>query len=249
MSEDFKDNTEQYFQYRPKYPPELFHWLASISPTNEHVWDCATGSGQAAIELVKLFDKVTASDINKSQLLYAPVHPKIKYECFSSEEAILDDNTIDLITVGCAIHWFNRDKFYKEVRRVCNPESILAVWTYVWPWTGIKPLDKVLTIIKEEELAGYWPKAAELYINRYKGLDFPFEEISPPNFSIKCHWNSNDILNFIETWSASQRFFKKNHYGVCRDYRKEFEMLWARYFEKEVFELPLYFRVGKVGLL
>ena len=38
---------------RPTYPDALFDWLAQISPAREAVWDCATGSGQAALALAE----------------------------------------------------------------------------------------------------------------------------------------------------------------------------------------------------
>ncbi|MCP4490067.1 MAG: class I SAM-dependent methyltransferase, partial [Gammaproteobacteria bacterium] len=36
-----------------------------------------------------------------------------------------------LITVAQALHWFNIDFFFKEVKRVLKPGGILAVWTSI----------------------------------------------------------------------------------------------------------------------
>jgi ubiquinone/menaquinone biosynthesis C-methylase UbiE len=38
--------------------------------------------------------------------------------------------SVDLVTVAVAIHWFNFDEFYREVKRVLKPNGILAAWTY-----------------------------------------------------------------------------------------------------------------------
>lgn len=35
-----------------------------------------------------------------------------------------------LVTVGQALHWFDRPAFYGEVRRVLRPGGVLAVWSY-----------------------------------------------------------------------------------------------------------------------
>ena len=39
-------------------------------------------------------------------------------------------SSVDLVTVAVAIHWFNFDEFYREVKRVLKPDGILAAWTY-----------------------------------------------------------------------------------------------------------------------
>ena len=39
-------------------------------------------------------------------------------------------SSTDLVTVAVAIHWFNFDEFYREVKRVLKPKGILAAWTY-----------------------------------------------------------------------------------------------------------------------
>lgn len=48
----------------------------------------------------------------------------------SAEHSGLSDHSADLITVAQAIHWFNFDVFYAEVRRVLKPKGCLAVIGY-----------------------------------------------------------------------------------------------------------------------
>jgi hypothetical protein len=40
-----------YAHYRPTYPAPLFAWLAAVAPARQRAWDCATGTGQAAVAL------------------------------------------------------------------------------------------------------------------------------------------------------------------------------------------------------
>lgn len=53
----FKDNfsalANEYASYRPTYPKELFVYLQSLCTKHNAVWDCATGNGQAAVELAE----------------------------------------------------------------------------------------------------------------------------------------------------------------------------------------------------
>jgi len=64
-STDFSPFAKDYAQpRRPSYPAEMFAYLASLAQRHDLAWDCATGNGQAALELVKNFDQVIAADIS-----------------------------------------------------------------------------------------------------------------------------------------------------------------------------------------
>ena len=61
FADHFSDQSQDYARFRPNYPPGLFAWLAEIAPQRRLAWDCATGSGQAALGLSQHFDQVVAS--------------------------------------------------------------------------------------------------------------------------------------------------------------------------------------------
>ena len=63
----------------PVYPAELSTFLAGISPGREMVWDCGTGSGQAAVVLAADFERVVATDASAAQLAHAREHPRVEY--------------------------------------------------------------------------------------------------------------------------------------------------------------------------
>lgn len=57
----FDAQAAQYAEYRPSYPPELYEKLlkfCDFQSQPELALDIATGSGQAAVELAKVFSKV-----------------------------------------------------------------------------------------------------------------------------------------------------------------------------------------------
>src|SRR5207244_11963084 len=58
----FSDGARAYAAFRPRYPDALFAFLAGAVPRHDLAWDCATGSGQAAIGLARHFARVLASD-------------------------------------------------------------------------------------------------------------------------------------------------------------------------------------------
>jgi SAM-dependent methyltransferase len=130
FEDHFSKQSEQYAQYRPKYPDEIYAYLASIAPARSLAWDCGTGNGQAAIGLAKYFDKVHATDASAEQISRAHPHAKVDYHVEPAEHVSLAASSVDLITVAVAIHWFSFDGFYREVKRVLKPDGILVAWTY-----------------------------------------------------------------------------------------------------------------------
>lgn len=54
MAELFVKQAKQYADARPSYPPQLFQFIASKTPSHNLVWDVGTGSGQAAKSVIWL---------------------------------------------------------------------------------------------------------------------------------------------------------------------------------------------------
>jgi len=48
MAELYVNQAKEYSNARPSYPPQLFQFIASKTPSHNLAWDVATGSGQAA---------------------------------------------------------------------------------------------------------------------------------------------------------------------------------------------------------
>lgn len=103
----FKDHfsaaSDRYAAYRPDYPAALFVWLAGLRPRSgtsaarDTAWDCATGSGQAALGLAPHFRRVIASDASAEQIRHAAPHPGIEYRVAPAEACGLADRSVDLV--------------------------------------------------------------------------------------------------------------------------------------------------------
>src|SRR5262245_12854005 len=121
MSQTFKDHfsgvANRYADFRPHYPAELFDYLATLVPNTHLVWDCAAGNGQATVDLAKRFHRVIATDASREQIASATQRPGIDYRVASAESSGLPDDSVGLLTVAQALHWFNFEKFYTEVNR------------------------------------------------------------------------------------------------------------------------------------
>ena len=130
FKDHFSTQSSDYSKYRPDYPQELYDFILSELKERKTAWDCGTGNGQAAIILSEYFEKVYATDPSAEQIKNASFKKNIEYRIASAENSTLPDKSIDLITVAQALHWFDFDKFYSEVRRVSKPNALLAIWSY-----------------------------------------------------------------------------------------------------------------------
>ena len=84
----FSQHASTYARHRPQYPPELFSWLASIAPSRDLAWDCATGNGQAALGLTPHFEYVVATDASKEQIRNAFAGERLGYCVCTAEKTL-----------------------------------------------------------------------------------------------------------------------------------------------------------------
>jgi SAM-dependent methyltransferase len=195
-----------YAACRPHYPDELFSYLAALTPSRELAWDCAAGSGQATIPLAQRFRRVVATDISTAMLDQAPRHPNVEYRVAPAEMSGLPDAAADLVTVAQALHWLDPSTFYREAQRVLVPRGVLAVWTYGTQELDEPELDRVLRRFYTDVVGPYWPPERCHVESGYRTLPFPFSELDSPAFTMVEHWSLPQLLGYVGTWSATQRF-------------------------------------------
>lgn len=244
FEDHFSKHSKQYAQHRPQYPDEIYAYLASIAPGNSLAWDCGTGNGQAAIGLAKYFDQVHATDASAEQISHAHRHKNVDYHVEPAEHVSLNTSSADLVTVAVAIHWFNFDEFYREVKRVLKPSGILAAWTYSLP--EISPeVDVLIHQYYGEILRGYWPERIHYLEERYETIPFPFEEIVPPAFVMEINWNLIQFAGFLDSWSATQRYKAQTGRHPLDIIWHQLKEAWGNENEPRLIRWPLHFRIGQ----
>jgi len=244
FEDHFSELAKTYSKFRPGYPSKLFEYLAGCCKENTQAWDCGTGNGQAARSLAEYFDNVLATDASKEQIEQAPTHSKIIYRVEPAEKVSLDDNSTDLITVAAAVHWFNFDKFYAEVKRVLKRGGIIAVWGYHL-FTITPEIDNLLIKYYKEILKGFWPERFHYVDTRYADLPFPFEEIKPPKFEMITEWNLNQVAGFLSSWSGTKIYHQEKGHHPLKEIWDDLLIAWGDENLKRNLNWPLYMRVGK----
>src|SRR5881396_1266583 len=204
FKDHFSKQAADYANFRPRYPRELFEYLGSVAPSRALAWDCATGNGQAAVELATVFDHVIASDASKKQISNAQPHERVEYRVAPAENSSIKSGTVDLIMVAQALHWFDLDPFYAEAGRVLKPDGVLAASAY--NLLQIEPaIDEIVNRYYHEVVGPFWPPERKL-VEQFADLPFPFHEIDSPKFEMAAHWNLHHLLGYLRTWSSTQRF-------------------------------------------
>ena len=121
FADHFSRISAGYAAYRPGYPEALFDAVARAAPARRLAWDCATGTGQAAVGLAGRFQRVIATDASRRQVRDGVPHPRVRYAATEAERSALRTRSADLVTVAQALHWLDLEPFYAEVRRVLVP--------------------------------------------------------------------------------------------------------------------------------
>ena len=241
----FSTEAAEYVHLRPTYPDELFAFLATVVPSRAFAWDCATGNGQAATHLAGYFGRVVATDESGEMIAQAPRDPRIIYRVAEAEDSGLDDRSVDLVTVASAIHWFDLDKFYAEVRRVVKPGGTIAAWTYYTPVFG-NDVDVLIERLEHEVLADYWDERLHYVVDEFHDLPFPFEPINAPRFRTDMRWNMEDLLGYFETWSSSVKYRQATGAHPTDLIKGELTRVWGDPEQKRGLHFPLYMRIGRV---
>ncbi len=206
----FADQPNNYLRFRPSYPKQLFEYLSTLVNKHELAWDAGTGNGQVAVDLSHYFHEVIATDISQEQLNVAISAKNIHYICCPSEHTTLKNNSVDLITISQALHWFNLDKFYQEVKRVGKPEGIISAWCYSLGTVNVN-IDSVIKKLYFDILGTkFWPKERFYIDEKYQTIPFPFKQIKVPQFEVQKNFNFEEFIGYLNTWSAVKEYQKRH---------------------------------------
>jgi len=203
--DNFSTGSANYASFRPESPDSVFEFLYKNLNGFGTAWDCGTGNGQVAARLADRFDKVIATDISEEQLKLAQRKDNIEYRKERAEQTLIADASVDLITIAQAIHWFDFDSFYREVRRVARPGAIIAAWTYTLLHVD-EAVDKVIGRLYWDISRPYWDKERDYVDAEYATIPFPFDELQSPVFSIEKQWDVEQLIGYLGTMSGLKHY-------------------------------------------
>jgi SAM-dependent methyltransferase len=133
--ERFSTRVENYVKYRPGYPPEVLGLLrAECGLTGESVVaDVGSGTGILSEMFLKHGNRVYGVEPNR-EMREAGARLLEAYENFVSvegraEATTLDSSSVDFVTAGQAMHWFEREGARREFARVLREGGwVVVLW-------------------------------------------------------------------------------------------------------------------------
>jgi len=129
----FTGRAEAYSKYRPTYPQEIIDILNTQIGFNKDKIVADVGSGTGI--LTKIFldngNRVFGVEPNDEMRSFAEKNLS-RYDNFvsinkSAESTGLPSNSIDLVTAGQALHWFDPDGSRKEFARILKPSGYVMI--------------------------------------------------------------------------------------------------------------------------
>jgi SAM-dependent methyltransferase len=241
-SNPFTAGGETYAAHRPTYTLQLAEALAGVAPERGLAVDVGCGSGQLSVLLAEHFEAVEAYDPSESQLSGAVVHPKVHYAVAPAEKLPSADGSADLITAAQAAHWFDRPRFYDEVRRVVKPGAVLALITYNNPVGDHAALAPFRALY--DALDPWWrPERVDVETS-YARFDFPFEEFQLDVAPIRREWDVAAMSNYVQTWSALRLAREAGQEALIQRHLTDAIDAWGP--GARTVEWPIGMRIGRV---
>lgn len=224
----FNKKAANYAKGRPEYPEDILKFLAANSVSiGTKIADIGSGTGIFSKALLKLGAEVWGIEINQEMRAKAEENlaGNILFHSVSgaAENTNLPDASVDFISAAQAFHWFDKEKFRQEARRILKPDGkIILVWNCElmnnpffseWGKIQIKWINQKTTTNQN-----YSPQ--EYFINPAKEFFTNYLEYRCPNPT----WNDKEtFLARALSASAAPRPDEANYQGYLADISSLFD--------------------------
>lgn len=242
----FRHQAAEYAEFRPDYPTELFAYAASLVERHQLAWDCGTGNGQAAVGLAGHFASVIATDVSNEQLAHARAHPRIDYRIAPAEASGLADHSVDLVISCQALHWFDRPKFFAEVKRVLVPGGALVVTVYGDAHiSDNEPCDAMLQKFNKGDMGEYWPADRCLVDELYASVEFPFPLQPAPPLTLERQWTLPQLAGYLRSWSSVARYIERHGGDPVAAVEEQMQACWGGPQQQRLIRWPFRIFAGR----
>jgi len=140
----FQGTVPYYSRYRLPYPESLLAEIrdrAKLSGQGQ-LLDLGCGTGEITLPMSSFFQQVVALDIDSEMLAEAKQKAgvldlnHISWLNESAEQFSSANHAFELITIGAAFHWMDRESIAKKSREWLLPGQPIVVLGYTSIWTG-----------------------------------------------------------------------------------------------------------------
>jgi ubiquinone/menaquinone biosynthesis C-methylase UbiE len=134
--ENFTGKAEAYAIGRPGYPKAAIEYICSLVPQDAVFADIGAGTGKFTVALAERGYSVFAIepnvDMRRQLAITLAPYPNVSIMEGIAEATSLSDDSVDILTVAHALHWFNLDAFRAECNRIVKPGGlVIAIYNHV----------------------------------------------------------------------------------------------------------------------
>jgi ubiquinone/menaquinone biosynthesis C-methylase UbiE len=122
---------ERYAKGRPYYQRQVIGRIREFLKIQDQLpraLDVACGTGLSSIALKEIAQRIAAYDVAHDMVSVATSDPRIDYLIARAEATPFATACFDLVTVSSAFHWFDFDRFRRELIRVLRPGGYAVVY-------------------------------------------------------------------------------------------------------------------------
>jgi len=230
------NHTIIYSKIRPSYPEELVNKIiAYLKERDEGPFklgvDIGCGSGQATKLFAPFFESLHGYDVSENQIKQAlnqSVCDNIKFFVSPSERIPLEDESVNLITVATAVHWFDIEKFFDESKRLLKRNGALAVFSYFLPSIEYKDKSGELS----ELVMSFYKDLRPHFSDKIRIPEAKLVSVVPPlhqverheSFVHTCAWKLEHLQLYLKSWSAYQTLITEEpHSTLLQEFISSFK--------------------------
>ena len=139
----------QFYNSRPTYPQECIDYLINKFNLNTDsvIADIGAGTGILTKPFLEFGCSVYAVEPNEDMFLELNKQLsrclKVEFLKTSAEKTGIPSHSCDAIVVGTAFHWFDKDKFHAECKRILKSKKNVAILRIANNTEAAKQLEKI----------------------------------------------------------------------------------------------------------
>ena len=201
FARSFDRAVEEYERGRPGYADAALDALGL--PADSVVLDLAAGTGKLTRQLVPRFARVLAVEpLDGMRAQLERVVPGAEALVGTAESIPLDDDSVDVVFVAEAFHWFGTTAALVEIARVLRPGGTLAVLFNERDGELEPPLPQAFGDTLDELALEKPPEvtvSSGLWQEPFPG---PFEPLVKEHFPHKVERDRDGLLASVASWSV-----------------------------------------------
>jgi hypothetical protein len=120
---------------------------------------------------------------------------------------------------------------------------VVALWTYEKCRVD-GPVDATIDDFYSTVIGDDWPPERRYVEQGYRTLPFPWREAPVPTFELETRWDLEQLMGYLATWSAVQRYKDRTGEDPLVPLRPRLAALWPTHGARRL-RWPIHLRLGR----